>query len=36
MIAVDNDKAVVKLDTNGKFSEVKIIKLADVGKQLGE
>lgn len=29
-------KGVVKLDTNGAFSEVKIIGIADVGKQLQE
>ena len=28
--------AVVKLDTNGAFTEVKIIATSDVGKQLQE
>jgi hypothetical protein len=27
-------KGIVKLDSNGKFTEVKIINMPDIGKQL--
>jgi ribosomal protein L24 len=34
LIGIDDTKGVIKLDTNGKFTEVKIITLTNIGKQL--
>lgn len=34
LIGIDDTKGVIKLDTNGKFTEVKMISMKDIGKQL--
>lgn len=33
LIGIDDTKGVIKLDTNGKFTEVKMISMKDIGKQ---
>lgn len=33
LIGISDEKGVIKLDSNGKFSEVKIINMNQIGKQ---